>query len=129
MARPRALPRRPEAATSDTDSAWIHSVDSAVKGSLSDSRHLLREKTGSRFLRGRRNVILPGQYYDAEAGLTYNGARYYDQQVGRYVESDPIGLHGGLNLYAYVSNSPTDGVDPLGTLRQGSGFSGPSDPR
>lgn len=61
--------------------------------------------------------------------IVYNYYRDLDPQTGRYLESDPIGQHGGLNVYAYVLNSPTDSVDPLGTLRQGGGFSGPSDPR
>jgi RHS repeat-associated protein len=42
------------------------------------------------------NLRLPGQYYDAETGLHYNYFRDYDPGVGRYVESDPIGLQGGL---------------------------------
>jgi RHS repeat-associated protein len=74
------------------------------------------------------NLRAPGQYYQAETGLNQNMARDYDPQVGRYVESDPIGLHAGVNTYAYVANSPTDGFDPLGTFRQAYGFSGPSDP-
>jgi len=51
-------------------------------------------------------VRLPGQYFDGEAGLHYNYRRDYDPRVGRYVESDPIGLGGGLNTYAYARSSP-----------------------
>jgi RHS repeat-associated protein len=75
------------------------------------------------------NLRFPGQYYQAETGLNQNYSRDYDPLTGKYVESDLIGQHGGLDTYVYVGESPTDGVDPLGTLRQGSGFSGPSDPR
>lgn len=60
------------------------------------------------------NLRLPGQYYDAETGLHYNLARHYDPTVGRYIESDPIGLASGINTYAYVLNNPLRYTDPLG---------------
>jgi RHS repeat-associated protein len=54
-----------------------------------------------------------GQYEDVETGLYYNRFRYYDPEVGQYINQDPIGLHGGHRLYAYVSN-PTNRIDILG---------------
>jgi len=57
---------------------------------------------------------LPGQYYDRETALHYNMFRDYDPSIGRYVESDPIGLDGGLNTYAYVRSSPLLAIDLYG---------------
>jgi RHS repeat-associated protein len=60
------------------------------------------------------NLRLPGQFYDTETGLSYNYYRDYDPSIGRYVQSDPIGLRGGLNTYAYVGGNPIMAFDSLG---------------
>ncbi|MEN8128818.1 MAG: RHS repeat-associated core domain-containing protein [Pseudomonadota bacterium] len=56
----------------------------------------------------------PGQYYDQETGLHYNYFRDYAPNTGRYIESDPIGLVGGLNTYAYANQNPLRYFDPDG---------------
>jgi RHS repeat-associated protein len=59
---------------------------------------------------------LPGQYFEKETNLHYNYFRDYDPSLGRYLESDPVGLDGGLNTYAYVDDAPTQFSDPSGLL-------------
>jgi RHS repeat-associated protein len=65
------------------------------------------------------NLRFPGQYYDAETGLSYNMARDYNPAIGRYIQSDPIGLAGGVNTYAYVGGNPVGGIDPNGLCEAG----------
>ncbi len=60
------------------------------------------------------NIRFPGQYYDVETGLMYNGARYYDSARGGFDQPDPSGFNGGIDLYVYGFNSPLMYVDPTG---------------
>jgi RHS repeat-associated protein len=56
-----------------------------------------------------------GREYDTETGWYYFRARYYDPNVRRFVQEDPIGYRGGYNLYAYASGDPLNRRDPWGT--------------
>jgi len=58
----------------------------------------------------------PGQYFAAEAGLHQNWFRDYDPDLGRYIQSDPIGLQGGFNTCFYVHGNLLTYSDPLGLL-------------
>lgn len=64
-----------------------------------------------------------GQYADEETGLHYNTFRYYDPDVGRFINQDPIGLWGGDNFYRYAPN-PTGWVDPWGWVNINAGDEG-----
>jgi RHS repeat-associated protein len=76
------------------------------------------------------NLRFAGQYYDLETGLHHNIFRDYDPQTGRYVQSDPVGLLGGLNTYAYVASDPIGLIDPAGLdpVNLGDGYTGRLDP-
>src|SRR5207247_3195156 len=62
------------------------------------------------------NLRFAGQYFDKETNLHYNYFRDYDPSVGRYQQSDPIGLRGGINTYLYSGANPIRNSDPFGLV-------------
>ena len=74
--------------------------------------------TGHRFV---LPLAFPGQYRDRESGLSYNFFRDYNPATGKYVQSDPIGLAGGINTYTYVNGNPVSKVDPRGLTATAAG--------
>jgi RHS repeat-associated protein len=60
------------------------------------------------------NLRFPGQYFDSETGLHQNWHRDYNPEIGKYAQSDPIGLEGGLNGYTYTTGNPLIYIDPEG---------------
>ena len=71
------------------------------------------------------NLRFPGHYFDQESNLHYNYFRTYSPALGRYIESDPMGLAGGANAFLYASANPTRFIDPLGLMVRGEWIESP----
>jgi RHS repeat-associated protein len=71
------------------------------------------------------NLRFPGQFFDSESGMFYNYQRDYIPGIGRYAQSDPIGLQGGINTYGYVESDPVNFVDTDG-LSKGKPYDRPA---
>jgi RHS repeat-associated protein len=60
--------------------------------------------------------LFTGRAYDAETGLYYYRARYYDYATGRFLQPDPTGYADGVNMYAYARNNPLNWTGPSGMV-------------
>jgi len=118
------LNNKPIGLITDSETYFYHNDHLGTPRVITDS---LQEKvwTADYSVFGRANITtaqitnnlrFAGQYFDSETKLHYNWFRYYDPSLGRYLRSDPIGLAGGINTYAYAKGNPLSYVDPDGKM-------------
>ncbi|MEI2456388.1 RHS repeat-associated core domain-containing protein [Lysobacter firmicutimachus] len=93
---------------------WSWNAKSEVFGS--DNPNQDPDQDGVAFVFDLR---FPGQRFDVATGLNYNYFRDYDAGIGRYVQSDPIGLEAGMSTYGYVEGRPLALVDLFGLANSG----------
>jgi RHS repeat-associated protein len=91
-----------------------YSYDAFGQPTIKDVNGTIRTASalGNRFM-------FTGREYDSETGNYYYRARYYKPSIGRFLQTDPIGYAGGLNLYTYCGNNPVVFTDPSGQLWKG----------
>jgi RHS repeat-associated protein len=99
----------------------------ATPVSVWSSAHTPFGATGTVTASVNQGLRLPGQYADGETGFSYNLNRDYMPNLGRYLESDPVGMVGGPNTYSYANANPLKNIDPLGLSCQPNGGTPPPD--
>jgi RHS repeat-associated protein len=109
-----------------TRATLVPDIQGSVIGSMDSSSGVL-SKSG--YLPYGRSASALGTFgYTAQridpeiGGMYYYRARHYSPAWGRFLQTDPIGYRGGLNLFAYVGNDPLNLLDPMGLAGQGYGY-------
>ena len=69
--------------------------------------------------------MFTGREYDTETGLYYYRARYYNPEIGRFLQTDPLGYLANMNRYVYVDNNPVNWLDPYGLFKWYGNWGGP----
>jgi RHS repeat-associated protein len=100
----------PRAVTSSTGTViWVWDFEGNPFGELASAND--PDGNGVSTIQSLR---FPGQYFDVESGMHHNYFRDYESSTGRYIESDPVGLRGGISIYSYAGAHPLTMVDPKG---------------
>jgi RHS repeat-associated protein len=89
-------------------------VTNSARNAVWQARNFAFDRTVTQNTIGGLNIGFPGQYYDAETATWNNGFRDFNSDLGRYLESDPTGLLGGVNSFIYALGNPIANIDPLG---------------
>lgn len=111
----------------DASSAYYYTMERpghvsaliSLSGAISDRfKYAPFGRMESSVAKTSQSLKFMGREFDAPTGLYYVRARWYDPSLARFISSDPIGLEGGINTYAYVGNDPMNALDPSGLQQQ-----------
>jgi RHS repeat-associated protein len=116
LGSPRTITR-----SSDNVKVWEWKNDDAFGNNAADENPNGANNVNGAAAAFTYNLRFPGQYFDKETNTNYNYFRDYDPTTGRYVQSDPIGLKGGINTFGYANANPISYTDPTGESPSGAG--------